>query len=82
MTDRDLMLDGAHNVRDLGGLSTVDVLRVRPGIVLRAASVADLTDADVATLLNWGLSTVVDLRGPAEVACDGRGLLAATSVAY
>lgn len=82
MTDRDLTLDGAHNVRDLGGLSTVDGLRVRPGIVLRAASVADLTDADVATLLNWGLSTVVDLRGPAEVARDGRGLLAATSVAY
>lgn len=82
MTDRDVQLDGAANVRDLGGLSTVDGRRVRPGVVLRSASLADLTNDDLTTLLAAGLRTVVDLRGPAEAERDGRGLLAGTEVGY
>ena len=82
MTDRDLPLDGAVNVRGLGGLSTVDRRRVRQGVVLRAASLADLTDGDVTTLLDAGLRTVVDLRGAAEAERDGRGRLAGTGVGY
>ena len=76
MTQRDVVLPGALNVRDLGGLSTVEGRRVRSGAVLRAATLAELTEESVATLHGRCLRTVVDLRGAAEVARDGRGLLA------
>lgn len=76
MTERDVVLPGALNVRDLGGLSTVQGRRVRTGVVLRAATLAELTEDAVAALHGRGLRTVVDLRGQAEVARDGRGLLA------
>ncbi len=82
MTARDVRLDGAVNVRELGGLSTVGGRRVRAGMVLRSASLADLTDDDVTTLRGAGLRTVVDLRGGAEVERDGRGPLAGTTVGY
>ncbi|UZJ24227.1 tyrosine-protein phosphatase [Rhodococcus antarcticus] len=82
MTSRDVRLDGAVNVRDLGGLSTVEGRRVRAGKVLRSASLADLTDGDARTLLGAGLRTVVDLRGEAEAERDGRGALAGTTVGY
>jgi protein-tyrosine phosphatase len=82
VTARDVRLDGAVNVRELGGLSTVGGRRVRAGIVLRSASLADLTDEDVTTLRGAGLRTVVDLRGGAEVERDGRGPLAGTTVGY
>jgi protein-tyrosine phosphatase len=82
VTARDVRLDGAVNVRELGGLSTVGGRRVRAGIVLRSASLADLTDDDVTTLRGAGLRTVVDLRGGAEVERDGRGPLAGTTVGY
>ncbi len=82
MTPRDVALVGAVNVRDLGGLSTLDGRRVRAGKVLRAASLADLTDDDVTTLLDAGLRTVVDLRGSAEAERDGRGALSGTAVGY
>jgi protein-tyrosine phosphatase len=82
VTARDVRLDGAVNVRELGGLSTVGGRRVRAGMVLRSASLADLTDDDVTTLRGAGLRTVVDLRGGAEVERDGRGPLAGTTVGY
>lgn len=82
MTARDVRLDGAVNVRELGGLSTVGGRRVRAGMVLRSASLADLTGGDVTTLRGAGLRTVVDLRGGAEVERDGRGPLAGTTVGY
>lgn len=80
--NRDVLLEGGLNVRDLGGLPTSDGRRVRPRRVLRSASLAELTGDDVATLQRWGLRTVIDLRGEAEVERDGRGPLAATDVAY
>ncbi len=66
-------LSGVLNARDLGGLSTVDGRTVRPGVLLRAASLAGATDDDAAALQEWGLRTVIDLRGEAEAQRDGRG---------
>lgn len=80
--NRDVLLDGGLNVRDLGGLPTTDGRQVRPQRVLRSASLAGLTEGDVATLQRWGLRTVIDLRGEAEAERDGRGPLAGTDVAY
>ena len=64
-------LQGAVNVRDLGGYRTYDGERVRYGQVFRADALAKLTDADVTTLAGLGLKKVVDFRVPAEVQYDG-----------
>jgi protein-tyrosine phosphatase len=69
-------LDGAVNVRDLGGLPTVDGGVTRPGRVLRADNLQDLTPADVERLvLDLGLRHVVDLRSDPEVTLEGPGPL-------
>lgn len=64
---RDIRLEGAANVRDLGGLETAEGRHVRSGRVLRADSLHRLTAADVAVLGSIGLRTVIDLRSDAEV---------------
>lgn len=63
---RVLPLQGATNVRDLGGWPTADGRRVRFGMVFRAASLTGLTDDDAAVLIEAGLRTVCDLRGAME----------------
>ncbi|MEV8313051.1 tyrosine-protein phosphatase [Streptomyces sp. NPDC059900] len=64
-------LQGAVNVRDLGGYRTYDGERVRYGQVFRADALSKLTDADVTTLAGLGLKKVIDFRVPAEVRSDG-----------
>jgi len=63
---RVLALEGASNVRDLGGWPAADGRRVRFGKVFRSASLATLTDDDVAALGEAGVRTVCDLRGEVE----------------
>ena len=63
---RALSLQGASNVRDLGGWPTADGRRVRFGLVFRSASLAGLTDEDAAVLGEVGLRTICDLRGEME----------------
>src|SRR6266508_3573592 len=61
---RTLAWDGLLNVRDLGGLPTEDGARTRFGAVIRADNVRRLRDAG--TLLEHGVTRVVDLRFPTE----------------
>ncbi len=63
---RHIPLDGAHNVRDLGGYATPDG-ETRWGAFFRADSLHQLTDADVQALLDAGVRTVIDLRHKGEV---------------
>jgi protein-tyrosine phosphatase len=70
-----LDLEGATNVRDVGGLRTEDGRTTRPGALLRADNLQDLTPRDVAALQEWGVRTVLDLRHPAEVEAHGPGPL-------
>ncbi|MGW7055919.1 tyrosine-protein phosphatase [Streptomyces sp. NPDC054887] len=70
-TIRPIPLEGAVNVRDLGGHRTYDGKAVRYGQVYRADALSRLTDADVAVLGRLGLAKVVDFRVPAEVRYDG-----------
>jgi protein tyrosine/serine phosphatase len=56
------------NVRDLGGLPTRDGRRTRWGALVRADSLCRLTDAGLAAVRAHGISTILDLRGAAEVA--------------
>lgn len=61
-----LVLEGASNVRDLGGWPTADGRRVAFGRVFRSAALARLTDADCVALAGIGLRTVCDFRGNRE----------------
>jgi protein tyrosine/serine phosphatase len=66
--DRVLRLAGADNVRDLGGLPTVDGRRTRRGRLFRGELIAPLLEADVEILVaQVGLRSVVDLRTRGEV---------------
>jgi protein-tyrosine phosphatase len=65
-------LEGAVNVRDLGGLPTEDGGTTVGGRLLRADNLQELSPADVAVLVgDIGVTTVVDLRSSHERAAEG-----------
>ncbi|HEY0936036.1 MAG TPA: tyrosine-protein phosphatase, partial [Trebonia sp.] len=65
-------LDGAVNVRDLGGLPTSDGGTTVPRRLLRSENLQELSPADVARLTGeFGLTTVIDLRSTNEVTIEG-----------
>ena len=73
-------LDGAVNVRDLGGLPTQDGGATRPGRVLRADNLQDLTPGDIDRLVtDLGVRHVIDLRSGPEVSLEGPGPLTRTA---
>jgi protein tyrosine/serine phosphatase len=73
-------LDGAVNVRDLGGLPTTDGGKIAEGRLLRSDNLDNLTPADVDRLVTeLGLATIVDLRSTQEHAAASPGPLAAVA---
>jgi protein tyrosine/serine phosphatase len=69
-------LDGAVNVRDLGALPTGDGQSTAAHRLLRGDNLQDLSPSDVRLLVrDIGVSAVVDLRSPTEVASEGPGPL-------
>jgi protein tyrosine/serine phosphatase len=65
-------LEGAVNVRDLGGLPTEDGGETVAGRLLRSDNLQDLSPSDVATLVGeFGVTTVVDLRSTHELTAEG-----------
>ena len=61
-----IALEGASNLRDLGGYRTADGRVVRRGRVFRSAALAKLTPADLAVVAALGLRTICDFRGVEE----------------
>ncbi|MDO9712046.1 tyrosine-protein phosphatase [Paracraurococcus lichenis] len=61
-------LEGASNLRDLGGWPVADGRRVRRGLIYRSATLDGLTGADQARIAGLGIRTVCDLRGEREAA--------------
>jgi protein tyrosine/serine phosphatase len=65
-------LEGAVNVRDLGGLPTQDGRPTAAAQLLRADNLQELSPADVTKLVrDIGVTTVVDLRTSNEVKLEG-----------
>jgi protein-tyrosine phosphatase len=65
-------LEGAVNVRDLGGLPTGDGGVTAAGRLLRSENLQELTSTDIARLVDEiGVTTVVDLRSAGEIATEG-----------
>jgi protein-tyrosine phosphatase len=71
-------LEGAVNVRDLGGLATVDGETTRFGRVYRSDNLQGLTERDIELLVgDLKLRHVIDLRSTPEVNLEGPGPLTA-----
>jgi protein-tyrosine phosphatase len=68
---RHVPLDGAVNVRDIGGYRSAYGLEVRPGRLFRGAALSRLTSADVERLDRLGLRTIIDFRTAGEVLLGG-----------
>ncbi|MFP1750030.1 tyrosine-protein phosphatase [Lonsdalea quercina] len=63
-----LPLKGGINFRDLGGLAAADGRRVRPGKLLRAGALDELSDQDRTYLAGMPVAHVVDYRDISEAA--------------
>ena len=68
---RHVALDGAVNVRDIGGYRSVGGPEVFRGRLFRGDSLSQLTSSDTERLDRLGLSTVIDFRTPGEVLLGG-----------
>ena len=77
-----ITLEGASNVRDVGGLPTVDGRTTRDGVLIRSDNLQDLSPPDVEVLLAAGVRTVLDLRTSAEVELTGPGPMRGTDVRH
>ncbi|MFB4312533.1 tyrosine-protein phosphatase [Actinomadura sp. 21ATH] len=69
---REIVLEGCVNFRDLGGYGA-EGGRVRWRRLFRSDALHELTAADVAALREIGLATVIDLRSDFERRHDGGG---------
>jgi len=67
---RALDWDGCVNVRDLGGLPLEGGGETRPGVLVRADNIRKLSDAGWDALADHGVTRIVDLRWPEELAED------------
>jgi protein-tyrosine phosphatase len=61
-----LAIEGLVNLRDLGGLPTQSGALTRRGRLLRSESPHDLSESGLRSLLDLGVTTVVDLRTVSE----------------
>lgn len=66
MVERLIRLQGAANVRDLGGYRNREGAAVRYKKAIRSAAISDLTAADAEQLAAYGIVKVVDFRSIAE----------------
>ncbi|WP_251150941.1 tyrosine-protein phosphatase [Cellulosimicrobium sp. Marseille-Q4280] len=68
-----LEIEGTWNARDVGGRAVPvgGTGPLRPGVLLRTASLSRLTASGQAALADLGVTTVLDLRGDDELERDG-----------
>lgn len=66
--DRLLPIEGAYNVRDLGGYKTADGKRVKWQKVFRSGDLNHLTDTDLVCLNEIPIISFVDFRDSVEIA--------------
>ena len=79
---RHIELEGAHNVRDLGGYTTRQGQVTRWRRVFRADSLHRLTPEDQQKLIDLGINSIIDLRRPDEVALLPNVFASTNGVAY
>lgn len=77
-----LPLKNAYNVRDLGGYSCFDGKITNSNTFLRGDSLASIDNADIDFLLEYGLTSVVDLRSEREVRSHPNPFAGVKGVSY
>jgi len=77
-----LPLCNAFNIRDLGGYSTADGAVTKFHTFLRADDLANLDDAELQFLLDYGVHTIIDLRSKEECEKQPNPFAARTDVRY
>jgi protein tyrosine/serine phosphatase len=68
-------LQGLANLRDVGGIPTVDGGKIIPGRLLRSDNLQTLSTSDVDQLLGLGLTDVIDMRSDYEVKPPAYGFI-------
>lgn len=66
-----LFFDGLDNCRELGGMPLSNGNIFKKNIFLRSDSLSDLNEAQVNSLVEYGVGCVIDLRSEAEIANYG-----------
>ena len=79
---RHLNLEGSYNIRELGGYRTVDGRSTCWKTFLRSDSLHQLTSESQATLINYGIRAVIDLRDSVEVQEQPNVFSRSSEVAY
>ncbi|MFC5758855.1 tyrosine-protein phosphatase [Rhizobium sp. GCM10022189] len=80
--ERVIALDGAHNVRDLGGYATGAGGLTRWRSLLRGDALHGLSAADIEALVAQDVTTVIDLRNGHEIALQPNRLEGDARVVY
>lgn len=81
-SERQLPMAGGYNFRDLGGFPTQDGRYVKWGKLFRSDDLHQLTEADLHYLSSIPVISVVDFRGPNEIANAPDKLPGSTRHAY
>ena len=81
-TMRRLPLEGAYNVRELGGYTTAHGTITRWQTFLRADSLHALSVQAQQQLIDYGVRSVIDLRSHYEIELEPNVLAASSSVRY
>ncbi|PZP50519.1 MAG: hypothetical protein DI598_05365 [Pseudopedobacter saltans] len=66
--EREVILQGTYNFRDLGGYKTKDGKKIKWEKLYRSAFLTGLTTEDLEILKTRKVSRVIDFRGPKEIA--------------
>lgn len=80
--NRVIKLDGAYNMRDLGGYETTDGQITKWGRIFRADGLNKLTDADQRYILDQNVALIIDLRHTQELEKDPNVFADSEMVAY
>ncbi len=61
-----LPTEGIHNLRDYGGYTAADGMRVKTGLLFRSGQHMEATDSDLDAFQALDIRTIIDLRGTSE----------------
>ena len=79
---RHLDIEGAYNIRDLGGYATAEGRRTRWGVFLRADGLQALPVRSQAALIDYGIRTVIDLRRSDAIQASPNPFFGSQEVTY
>ena len=79
---RHLPLEGAYNIRDLGGYKTSEGRTTRWGQYLRSDTLANLTQESANALVEYGIRNIIDLRRSTELQFNPSPFIGSEAVTY